>query len=103
MRQTKPTLAAEPGAAAITRLTLMVFRLNGVLLHWGDKLVEPLGLTSARWQMLGAIVLAGTPLTAPQVGAAMGVTRQGAQKQLNLLLEQGLVEARPNAAHRRSP
>ena len=93
----------EPRAAAITRLTLTVFRLNGALLHWGDKLVEPLGLTSARWQMLGAIVLAGTPLTAPQVGAAMGVTRQGAQKQLNLLVEQGLVEARPNAAHRRSP
>lgn len=93
----------DPRAAAITQLTLTVFRLNGVLLHWGDKLVEPLGLTSARWQMLGAIVLAGTPLTAPQVGAAMGVTRQGAQKQLNLLVEQGLVEARPNAAHRRSP
>jgi len=60
----------DPRAAAITQLTLTVFRLNGVLLHWGDKLVEPLGLTSARWQMLGAIVLAGTPLTAPQVGAA---------------------------------
>ena len=33
----------------------------------------------------------------------MGVTRQGAQKQLNLLLEQGLVEARPNPGHQRSP
>src|SRR5690606_10658343 len=76
---------------------------NGVLLHWGDQLVAPLGLTSARWQMLGAIALAGTPLTAPQIAEAMGVTRQGAQKQLNRLLEQGLVEARPNPAHRRSP
>lgn len=76
---------------------------NGLLLHWGDRLVEPLGLTSARWQMLGAIALAGTPLTAPQIGEAMGVTRQGDQKQLNLLLEQGLVEAHPNPAHRRSP
>ncbi len=87
---------------AVTHLTLTVFRLNGVLLHWGDRLVEPLGLTSARWQMLGAIALAGTPLTAPQVGEAMGVTRQGAQKQLNLLLGQGMVESRPNPAHRRS-
>lgn len=93
----------EPGAAAVTQLVLRVFRLNGVLLHWGDQLVAPLGLTSARWQMLGAIALAGTPLTAPQIAEAMGVTRQGAQKQLNLLLEQGLVEARPNPAHRRSP
>lgn len=96
-------MKVNAGTEAITHLTLTVFRLNGVLLHWGDQLVEPLGLTSARWQMLGAIALAGTPLTAPQVGEAMGVTRQGAQKQLNLLLEQGMVESRPNPAHRRSP
>lgn len=94
-------LAAQ--AEAITSLTLTVFRLNGELLQWGDALVEPLGLTSARWQMLGAIALAGVPLTAPQIGQAMGVTRQGAQKQLNLLLEQGLIDSRPNPAHRRSP
>jgi len=93
----------DPGAAAVTQLTLAVFRLNGTLLHWGDQVVAPLGLTSARWQMLGAIALADSPLTAPQIGEAMGVTRQGAQKQLNLLVEQGLVEARPNPAHRRSP
>ena len=95
--------AVAPKDVAITQLTLTVFRLNGLLLHWGDRLVEPLGLTSARWQMLGAIALAQMPLTAPQIGDAMGVTRQGAQKQLNLLLEQGLVEARLNPAHRRSP
>lgn len=91
------------GVAALTGLTLTVFRLHGALLQWGDKLVEPLGLTSARWQMLGAMALAGEPLTAPQIGNAMGVTRQGAQKQLNLLLELGLVAAGPNPAHQRSP
>lgn len=87
----------------LTDAVLTVFRLNGALLQLGDALVEPLGLTSARWQMLGAIALAGKPLTAPQIGLAMGVTRQGAQKQLNLLLDQGLVETRHNPAHRRSP
>ncbi|MEN4919123.1 MarR family winged helix-turn-helix transcriptional regulator [Achromobacter spanius] len=89
--------------AALTELTLTVFRTHGALLQWGDKLVEPLGLTSARWQMLGALALAGQPLTAPQVGQAMGVTRQGAQKQLNLLAETGLVSSQANPAHRRSP
>lgn len=102
-RRTSISTNAYNGPEAVTALTLAVFRLNGVLLHWGDRLVEPLGLTSARWQVLGAIALADTPLTAPQVGEAMGVSRQGAQKQLNLLLEQGLVEARPNPAHQRSP
>lgn len=95
--------APDANTQALTELALLVFRLNGVLLHWGDALVEPLGLTSARWQMLGAIALAGKPLTAPQVGQAMGVTRQGAQKQLNLLLELGLVASHPNPAHQRSP
>ncbi|MGO3869749.1 MarR family transcriptional regulator [Alcaligenes faecalis] len=104
MNQKTPVPSAPNlGALAVTQLALTVFRLNGVLLHWGDQLVAPIGLTSARWQMLGAIALAGTPLTAPQIGEAMGVTRQGAQKQLNLLLEQGLVEAHQNPAHRRSP
>ena len=53
--------------------------------------------------MLGAMALAGEALTAPQIGNAMGVTRQGAQKQLNLLLELGQVATRPNPAHQRSP
>jgi DNA-binding MarR family transcriptional regulator len=94
---------ARTDITALTALTLAVFRLNGVLLQWGDLLVAPLGLTSARWQMLGAIALTGRPLTAPQVGAAMGVTRQGAQKQLNVLLGLGLVETLINSAHKRSP
>lgn len=87
----------------VTHLALAVFRLNGQLLQWGDRLVAPLGLTSARWQMLGAIALAQAPQTAPQIADAMGVTRQGAQKQLHLLREQGLVEAQANPAHQRSP
>ena len=101
-----PCCASSPVQAqpeALSDLALAVFRLNGALLRCGDDLVAPLGLTSARWQMLGAIALAGHPLTAPQIGDAMGVTRQGAQKQLNLLRDQGLVAAKPNPAHQRSP
>jgi DNA-binding MarR family transcriptional regulator len=96
-------LVQDAGAQALTHLTLTVFRLNGMLLQWGDALVEPLGLTSARWQVLGAIALSGTPLSAPQVAARMGITRQGAQKQLNLLLDAGLVQAHANPANQRSP
>jgi hypothetical protein len=55
--------------------------VNGQLLAAGDRLVEDLNLTSARWQMLGAIALADSPHTAPQLAARMGVSRQGAQKQ----------------------
>ena len=102
MKKENSASETHSDTAAVTQLALTVFRLNGALLHWGDQLVAPLGLTSARWQMLGAIHLAGSPLTAPQIAEAMGVTRQGAQKQLNLLLEQSLVNAHSNPAHRRS-
>lgn len=94
---------ALPQIDAISALALAVFRLNGALLHWGDRRVATLGLSSARWQMLGALALADSPLSAPQVGAAMGVSRQGALKQLGVLQGLGLVQVDPNPAHRRSP
>lgn len=84
-------------------IMLLVFRLNGRLLEQGDRLVAGLNLTSARWQVLGAVALAGQPLTAPHIADAMGITRQGAQKQLNLLTGEGLLERRPNPLHERSP
>lgn len=87
----------------LTEIILSVFRLNARLLEQGDRLVQPLGLTSARWQVLGAIALAGESQTAPQIAAAMGVTRQGVQKQLNLAVADGLIELHPNPRHQRSP
>lgn len=90
-------------AQQLTDVVLTVFRLNGALIGWGDDFAAPEGLTSARWQMLGALALAGRPLTAPHIAASMGVTRQGAQKQLNLLARDGLIEARANPQHKRSP
>lgn len=103
MRSPNSPLGAHADAQLVTELILAVFRLNGALLQWGDSLVEPLGLTSARWQMLGAIALADTPLSAPQIGQAMGVSRQGAQKQLHWLVDQQLLAIGPNPAHSRSP
>jgi DNA-binding MarR family transcriptional regulator len=90
-------------AQVLTESILLVFRVNGQLLDAGDDLVAPLGLTSARWQVLGAVALAGHPLTAPRIAAVMGMTRQGAQKQLNVLAAGALVEALPNASNKRSP
>ncbi|MEM9575345.1 MAG: MarR family transcriptional regulator, partial [Pseudomonadota bacterium] len=56
-----PTNKHSPAGAVMTDLVLETFRLNGRLLASGDKLVEPLGLSSARWQVLGAIHFAETP------------------------------------------
>lgn len=87
----------------LTAIILSIFRLNAELLEKGDRLVRPLALTSARWQVLGAIAIAGEPQTAPQIAAAMGITRQGVQKQLNFTIAEGLIELLDNPRHERSP
>lgn len=87
----------------ITELMLLIFRLNGALLERGDQLVAHLGINSARWQVLGAVGLADGPQTAPQIAARMGISRQGAQKQLHKLVEEGYFDVLPNPQHARSP
>ena len=46
-----------PTGEAATELILSAFRANGLLLDAGDLLSAAEGLTSARWQVLGAIAL----------------------------------------------
>ena len=87
----------------LTAVTLAVFRLNGLLVEWGNRFCQPHGLTSARWQVMGALALAPQAPTIPQIAAAMGVTRQGVLKQMNLLVEEGLATPLPNPLHKRSP
>lgn len=87
----------------ISETVVVLFRANGKMLEWGDAFTAPFGLTSARWQILGAIALAGQKQTTPQIAEQMGVSRQGAQKQLNLLLKHGLIEKVANPSHQRSP
>ncbi len=86
----------------LTDLILEVFRLNGRLLSAGDRLVEDLGLTSARWQVLGAIALSERPQPVAWLARSMGLTRQGVQRIVNELLKDGLVELAPNPHHRRA-
>jgi DNA-binding MarR family transcriptional regulator len=92
----------QEGEAA-TDVVLGVFRANGLLLAAGDELAAEKELTSARWQVLGAVSLAERPLTVPQIARRMGLTRQSVQASVNRLAEEGLVEAADNPDHRRSP
>lgn len=95
------TWTAEGSAA--TGVVLSTFRANGLFLAAGDLLAAKEGLTSARWQVMGAVALAGRPLTVPQVARRMGLTRQSVQASVNRLLGDGLVQTNSNPDHRRSP
>lgn len=88
---------------AATAVVLEIFRVSGLLLADGNRLAAAEGLTAARWQVLGAVALAGRPLTVPQIARRMGLTRQAVQESVNRLLAEALVEARDNLDHRRSP
>jgi DNA-binding MarR family transcriptional regulator len=87
---------------AATEVILSTFRANGLLLAAGDVLAAEHDLTSARWQVLGAITLADRPLTVPQIARRMGLTRQSVHVTVRRLVRDGLVELAPNADHRRS-
>jgi DNA-binding MarR family transcriptional regulator len=87
---------------AITDLVLETFRINGRLLVSGDELVADLGLTSARWQVLGAMALSPVPLSVAQIARNMGLTRQAVQRLANEMQADGLVRFAPNPHHQRA-
>ncbi|MFH9293759.1 MarR family winged helix-turn-helix transcriptional regulator [Streptomyces sp. NPDC017520] len=84
----------------LSRAALTVFRLNGQFLSVADELARPGGLTSARWQVLGAVLV--EPLPVAGIARAMGITRQSVQRIADLLVERGLAEYAENPAHRRA-
>ena len=88
--------------SAVSLLILDVFRLNGRLLAEGDRLVADLGLTSARWQVLGAIALAPTPQPVAWIARSMGLYRQGVQRIVNELVAEGFAAFADNPHHRRA-
>ena len=99
--QSKPRAKRHtPAGAAFTDLILESFRFNGSLLAAGDRLTRDLGLTSARWQVLGAID--DGPLPVAQIARNMGLTRQAVQRVANDLSAEGFVAFAPNPDHQRA-
>ncbi|RXH36655.1 MarR family transcriptional regulator [Bradyrhizobium nanningense] len=91
-----------PAGDALTNLMLDLFRLNSQLLTAGDRLVAQLGLTSARWQILGAIVYAERPQPVAWLARDLGANRQNVQRIVNDLHAEGLLTFEANPHHRRA-
>ena len=98
MRKAKRTLAGD----ALTALVLDLFRLDSLLLTAGDRLVAGLGLTSARWQVLGAIIATERPQPVAWLARDLGGNRQNVQRIINDLHKEGLVSFEVNPHHRRA-
>jgi DNA-binding MarR family transcriptional regulator len=91
-----------PAGEALSLLMLDFFRVNSLIVTAGDRLVSPLGLTSARWQILGAIVAAEHPEPVAWLARNLGANRQNVQRIINDLSEEGLVAFDTNPHHRRA-
>ena len=97
-----PNAHTERIRDVVTELIVEVFRLNGRLLAAGDALVADLGLTSARWQVLGAIALSPMSLPVAHIARSMGLTRQSVQRLVGEMARDGLLRLAPNPHHRRA-
>ena len=91
-----------PTGEILTALILDLFRVSGLLSTAGDRLVAHLELTSARWQILGAIAAAERPEPVAWLARNMGANRQNVQRIVNDLHKQGLVAFEVNPHHRRA-
>ena len=90
------------GGLAATNLVLETFRLNGRLLEAGDNLVCDIGLTSARWRVLGAVAASPLPFPVSHIARNMGLTRQAVQRLANDLEQEGLIRFAPDPHHERA-
>ena len=87
---------------AFTEIVVESFKLTGLLTTEGDRLSAPLGLSSARWKILGALARSESPLTVSQIARTMGQSRQAVQTLVNAMSGAGLVSFQDNPNHRRA-
>jgi DNA-binding MarR family transcriptional regulator len=77
-----------------------VFRLRARLLESAENIAALAGLTSARWQILGAVEHA--PASVAHVARTLGLTRQTVQETADAMARDGLIEFHDNPDHKRS-
>jgi DNA-binding MarR family transcriptional regulator len=84
---------------AWTQFAMSVFRVNGLLIRAGEGITEPIGQSSARWQVLGR---AFEPKTVANLAREIGHARQSVQRIADVLAAEGLVTYRDNPTDRRA-
>jgi DNA-binding MarR family transcriptional regulator len=89
-----------PKGEALNTLILTLFRTRGRLSQVSDALSRDLGLSSARWQVLGAI--ASGPKSPAQIARNTELTRQGVLWVVQSMEKDELIELAHNPDHRRA-
>jgi len=87
-------------AEVFKEVILEIFKLHGQLNTLGDALTQEFGLSSARWKVLGAIFLAKSSQTVPQIAKTMGQSRQAIQKIVTAMHKNGFLTLEENPHHK---
>ena len=85
-----------------TQIVLELFKLNGQLIAEGDRLTKGVGLSSARWKILGALAISPHPMTVSQIASTMGQSRQGVQRLADAMEKDGILDYQKNPYHKRA-
>jgi DNA-binding MarR family transcriptional regulator len=93
-------VSLTPKGKVYREILTEVFRFRVTLLEGAEQVTAPLGLTSARWQVLSAVE--ETPATVAQVARALGLTRQTVQETADAMARDGLVTFVDNPHHKRA-
>ena len=78
---------------------MTVFKVNGLIIRAGEGLTNPIGQSSARWQVLGR---AYEPTTVAKMAQDIGHARQSVQRIADILAAEGLVSYKDNPTDRRA-
>jgi len=78
---------------------MSVFKVNGFIIRAGEGITNPIGQSSARWQVLGR---AYQPTTVAKMAQDIGHARQSVQRQADILAAEGLISYQDDPADRRA-
>jgi DNA-binding MarR family transcriptional regulator len=85
---------------AWSRFAMSIFYINGLLMRAGDSITQPIGQSSARWQVLGRIGYGSQ--TVANMARDIGHARQSVQRVADVLEKEGLVVYMDNPTDRRT-
>ncbi|MCU7797203.1 MAG: MarR family transcriptional regulator [Candidatus Thiodiazotropha sp. (ex Myrtea spinifera)] len=85
-----------------TDIVLDIFKLSGLLVAEGDVLTKDVGLSSARWKVLGALAHSDGSMTVPQIAYSMGQSRQSVQRLTDAMEGSGILVYQDNPHHKKA-
>jgi len=85
-----------------TESILEIFKVSGQLAAEGDRLTKEVGLSSARWKVLGALYMSNKLLTVAQIARKMGLTRQSVQRLADAMVIDDLIDYQVNPHHKKA-